>query len=95
MAEPYFRKGDVLVWKNDGLDDTKACGYVDMFGMGPFVCYRDIEEEDTRYNPIDPNEIERVTPYKQLRGCFAYRFQRDEFLTAAAKAVASEANDGQ
>ena len=95
MAEPYFRKGDVLVWDKRYLDDTRNTKYIELFGMGPFVCFYDIPEKDTLYNPIDPTQIEDVVPIKELHACFAWRFQRDEFLTNVLTALALPTTDNR
>lgn len=83
MSEPLFRKGDVLVWNPVHMDATREGGYLAIWGMGPFIAIRDMWRDDMYY------------PVESHKGglCHAWRLQRDEFLTAAAKAVASEGED--
>lgn len=83
MAEPLFRKGDVLVWSE--FRDSSSPHYREAWGPGPFTCPRDVEDPLQTISPYE------VADSASNRHAWAKRFKRNEFLSAVSKAVASEA----
>lgn len=88
--EPLFRKGDLLMWDPE-FQNKESAGYRDHWGLGPFVCDRDIfGEEDT----VRPVEIQKLNTNGWATVAWAKRFKKAVFLNAIKEALAEHDNGG-
>ncbi len=89
VNEPIFRKGELLMWDST-FENKESTGYRERWGLGPFICDRDIYDLD---ETIQPEEIQTRVLSGWARAAWAKRFRKAVFLNAVKEALA-EADRG-